>query len=120
MGVTTAMYAAITGLDTMGTAMSVISNNIANMNTVGFKASRANFQDLLCQNTHTGSGSGQIGRGVQLGAVTQIFSQGSFKNSTQDTDIAITGEGFFQVVDQLTGETFYTRAGNFIFDNDGR
>ncbi|MEW5724847.1 MAG: flagellar hook-basal body complex protein, partial [Thermodesulfobacteriota bacterium] len=120
MGVSTAMWAAITGLDAMGTAMSVISNNIANVNTVGFKAARANFQDLLSQSTHSGSGAVQVGRGVQLGSVTQVFSQGSFQNSTQDTDIAITGDGFFEVVDQVTGEIFYTRAGNFIFDRDGR
>ena len=119
MSVSTAMYAAITGLETMGTAMSVISNNIANVNTIGFKASRSNFQDLLSQNSHTASGAQQIGRGVQLGSVTQVFSQGSFQNSTQDTDIAIAGEGFFQVVDQVNGEIFYSRAGNFIFDKDG-
>lgn len=120
MSVSTAMYAAITGLNTMGTAMSVISNNIANVNTIGFKGSRANFQDLLSQNTSTGSGLSQIGRGVQIGSVTQIFSQGSFQDSAQDTDIAISGEGFFLVVDEYTGEQFYTRAGNFIFDSDGR
>jgi flagellar hook protein FlgE len=120
MSVSTAMYAAITGLNTMGTAMSVISNNIANVNTIGFKGSRANFQDLLSQRSNTGSGLSQIGRGVQVGSVTQIFSQGSFQDSAQDTDIAISGEGFFRVVDQYTGEEFYTRAGNFIFDRDGR
>ncbi len=120
MGVSTAMYAAITGLNAMGTAMSVISNNIANVNTIGFKASRAEFQDLLSQRANTASGYGQIGRGVQVGAVTQVFSQGAFKNSTQDTDIAIAGEGFFKVRDQISGELLYTRAGNFIFDKDGR
>lgn len=120
MSVSSAMYAAITGLEAMGTAMSVISNNIANVNTIGFKASRANFADLLSQSSHTASGARQIGRGVQVGAVTQIFSQGSFQNSAQDTDLAIAGEGFFQVEDQITNEIFYTRAGNFIFDKDGR
>ena len=120
MSVSTAMYAAITGLDTMGRAMAVISNNIANLNTLGFKAARANFQDLLSQNAHTASGRSQIGRGVQLGSVTQIFSQGAFKNSSQNTDIAIAGEGFFQVRDPLSGEYSYTRAGNFIFDSEGQ
>ena len=120
MGVSTAMYAAITGLGAMGTAMSVISNNIANVNTLGFKASRSYFQDMLSQSANTPSGLGQIGRGVRLGAVTQVFSQGAFSNSTQDTDIAIAGEGFFRVQDPLTGELFYTRAGNFIFDKDGQ
>ena len=120
MSVSSAMYAAITGLEAMGTAMSVISNNIANVNTIGFKGARSSFQDLLSQNSYSASGSAQIGRGVVLGAVTQVFSQGSFSNSTQDTDIAISGEGFFAVRDQLTEETFYTRAGNFQFDADGR
>ena len=120
MSVSTAMYAAITGLDTMGRAMAVISNNIANLNTIGFKASRANFQDLLSQSTHTGAGRSQVGRGVQLGSVTQIFSQGSFKNSSQNSDIAIAGEGFFQVRNPISGEYAYTRAGNFIFDQDGQ
>lgn len=120
MSVSSAMYAGITGLNAMGQAMAVISNNIANVNTIGFKSSRANFQDLLSQASHTASGSDQIGRGVALGAVTQIFSQGSFQNSSQDTDIAIAGEGFFQVADAITGEKLYTRAGNFIFDADGR
>lgn len=120
MSVSSAMYAAITGLNAMGTAMSVISNNIANVNTVGFKGSRANFADLLSQSSHSASGAQQIGRGVRLGSVTQIFSQGSFQNSAQDTDIAIAGEGFFAVRDPITNEEFYTRAGNFIFDQDGK
>ncbi len=120
MSVSTAMYAAITGLNAMGTAMSVIGNNIANVNTVGFKGSRANFMDLLSQSSHTASGSSQIGRGVRLGSVSQIFSQGSFQNSAQDTDIAIAGDGFFVVNDPITDQTFYTRAGNFTFDNEGR
>jgi len=120
MSVSTAMFSAITGLNTTGTAMSVIGNNIANVNTVGFKSSRANFQDLLSQSAHTASGAGQIGRGVSLGSVTQIFSQGAFQNSSQNTDIAIGGDGFFQVRDSLTSQKYYTRAGNFIFDADGR
>ncbi|MBU2550738.1 MAG: flagellar hook protein FlgE [Proteobacteria bacterium] len=120
MGISTAMYTGITGLSAMGTAMSVIGNNIANVNTLGFKASRSNFQDLLSQTSHTASGKDQIGRGVQLGAVTQVFSQGSYQNSAQDTDVAISGEGFFVVRDPLTQEEYYTRAGNFIFDSAGR
>lgn len=120
MSVSTAMYSAITGLSAMGTAMSVIGNNIANVNTIGFKSGRANFMDLLSQATSTASGRDQIGRGVQLGSVSEIFSQGSFQNSAQDTDIAIGGEGFFQVKNPMTPETYYTRAGNFSFDSEGR
>lgn len=120
MSVSAAMYAAITGLNAMGTAMSVISNNISNVNTVGFKASRANFQDLLSQTTQGGAGPQQVGRGVQLSAITQIFSQGSFQNSAQDTDIAIAGDGFFQVRDANTSNSYYSRAGNFVFDKNGK
>ncbi|MEW6266639.1 MAG: flagellar hook protein FlgE [Thermodesulfobacteriota bacterium] len=120
MSVSSAMYAAITGLNAMGTAMSVVGNNIANVNTVGFKAARCNFQDLLSQNYHGGAGPQQIGRGVQIGSVSQIFSQGAFQNSSQDTDIAIAGEGFFMVRDIDDNVYYYTRAGAFLFDNDGR
>ena len=120
MGVNTAMFAAITGLSAMGNAMSVISNNISNVNTIGFKGSRANFQDILSQSVTMSTGSGQVGRGVTLGAVTQIFSQGAFQNSAQDTDCAIAGEGYFVVRDPITSENFYTRAGNFMFDKEGR
>ncbi|MBF0528833.1 MAG: flagellar hook-basal body complex protein, partial [Deltaproteobacteria bacterium] len=120
MSVSAAMYAAITGLNAMGTAMSVISNNISNVNTIGFKASRTNFEDLLCQSIQGSTGPQQIGRGVKVAAITQIFSQGSFQTSTQDTDIAITGDGFFQVRNPNSDATYYTRAGNFIFDKSGR
>ena len=120
MGVSSAMYAAITGLQTMGAAMSVISNNIANVNTVGFKAARAEFVDLLSQNYITASGSSQIGRGVRMGAINQVFTQGGFKTTNQDTDLALTGEGFFKVRDLTDNGSYYTRAGNFIFDNQGR
>ena len=120
MSISTAMFSAITGLNAMGNAMSVIGNNIANVNTVGFKSSRSNFMDLLSQSSGTGAGQDQIGRGVQIGSVSQIFSQGAFQNSSQATDIAISGDGFFVVRDPLTEQTFYTRAGNFSFDTSGR
>ena len=120
MGISTAMYTAITGLNTMGTAMSVIGNNIANVNTLGFKAARSNFQDALSQSYGAAAGRNQIGRGVSLGSVTQIFSQGSFQSSAQDTDIAISGDGFMAVRDPLSALVYYTRAGNFTFDAQGR
>lgn len=120
MSISAAMYAAITGLNTMGQSMSVISNNIANVNTIGFKSGRAEFVDLLSQRIASASGHSQVGRGVRMGSVNQVFSQGSFKNSSQDTDIAIGGEGFFIVRDSIADGTYYTRAGNFIFDSQGR
>jgi flagellar hook-basal body protein len=61
----------------------------------------------------------QIGRGVKVSSIQQMFTQGSFMSSAQDTDMAIAGEGFFQVRDRVTGELMYTRAGNFTFDAEG-
>jgi flagellar hook-basal body protein len=99
--------------------MQTISNNIANVNTVGFKAGRTNFEDLISQDYWSNGKIQQIGRGVKVASVQQMFTQGSFMNSTQDTDMAIAGEGFFQVRDRVTNEIMYTRAGNFTFDANG-
>jgi len=114
------MYTAITGLSSMGEAMSVIGNNIANVNTIGFKKSKSYFMDVLSQSTHTMAGASQIGMGVSLGSVFNIFSQGAFQNSDEATDLAISGEGFFIVNKPDTEELYYTRAGNFSLDNEGR
>jgi len=114
------MYTGITGLSSMGTAMTVIGNNIANVNTVGFKQARPQFMDLLSQRVFTASGSDQIGKGVSLGAVNNVFSQGAFANSEEDTDLAISGEGFFMVRNTDVDVINYTRAGNFTLDNQGR
>ncbi|MDR2300712.1 MAG: flagellar hook-basal body complex protein, partial [Deltaproteobacteria bacterium] len=119
MSISAAMYAAVTGLSALSTGMQVISNNIANVNTVGFKAARTNFEDLISQDYWSNGKINQIGRGVKVSTVQQMFTQGSFMNSAQDTDMAITGEGFFQVRDRVTNELMYTRAGNFTFDADG-
>jgi flagellar hook-basal body protein len=113
------MYAAVTGLSALSTGMQVISNNIANVNTVGFKAARTNFEDLISQDYWSNGKIQQIGRGVKVASVQQMFSQGAFINSEQDTDMAIAGEGFFQVRDRVTGTLMYTRAGNFTFDSEG-
>ncbi|MDR2443553.1 MAG: flagellar hook-basal body complex protein [Deltaproteobacteria bacterium] len=119
MSISAAMYAAVTGLSALSTGMQVISNNIANVNTVGFKAGRTNFEDLISQDYWSNGKIQQIGRGVKVASVQQMFTQGSFMNSAQDTDMAITGEGFFQVRDRVTNTLMYTRAGNFTFDADG-
>lgn len=108
----------------------VISNNIANVNTVGFKSSRATFADQFNQtfgqgsspNAITGGGIGgvdplQIGLGVRLGSVKQDFSQGSIQTTNRATDLALQGDGFFVV--QRNGQQFYSRAGAFSFDRDG-
>ena len=120
MSVSASLYTGITGLSTMGEAMSVIGNNISNINTVGFKQARPQFMDLLSQRIFTASGSAQIGKGVSLGTINNVFSQGAFINSEEDTDLAISGDGFFMVRKDDVDTIYYTRAGNFILDNQGR
>lgn len=111
------LYSSVTGLNAAGYTMSVISNNIANSNTVGFKSGYASFADVLSQSLGGSVGGNQIGRGVNLADVGTLFSQGSFENTTSGTDLAIEGEGFFMVADS-TG-TYYTRAGQFVMDEEG-
>ncbi|MBW2145411.1 MAG: flagellar hook protein FlgE [Deltaproteobacteria bacterium] len=111
------IYTGISGLNSYGTAMSVIGNNLANVNTVGYKASRVSFADILSQSLTGSSGQFQIGRGVQITSVVPQFSQGSFESTSSATDLAIDGDGFFMVRDP--SGLFYTRAGQFIFNEQG-
>ena len=118
-----------TGMLAQQLHVDVISNNIANMTTAGFKRQRPEFQDMIYQNQKrpgtTSSDIGtivpsgiQIGLGVKPGSVYRIMEQGSFEVTTNELDIAIAGRGFFQV--QLpSGEIGYTRAGNFGLNADG-
>jgi flagellar hook-basal body protein len=115
------MYAAVTGLSALGTGMQTISNNIANVNTVGFKAARTNYEDLISQSYFSG-GSGRVnqrGCGVKVSTIQNIFSQGAFMAGKQDTDMAITGDGFFAVRDVITNTIMYTRNGEFTLNKDG-
>jgi flagellar basal-body rod protein FlgG len=110
------------------THIDTLSNNLANVNTTGFKKSRAEFEDLMYQTlqiagTQNETGGRlpvgmQIGMGVRPVSVHKFFSQGDFKNTGNPLDIAIEGEGFFLV--DMNGEDVYTRAGAFKLDNDGR
>ncbi len=119
MGISSSLFSGISGLSTQGNAMSVIGDNIANVNTIGFKSSRTTFEDVLSQTVSTASGSSQIGRGTTLSDVDTLFQQGSFESTSNATDLAIGGNGFF-MVSPLTSETnYYTRAGQFRFDSDG-
>lgn len=113
MSVTSAMYTGISGLAANGEAMSVIGNNISNVNTTGFKSGRMLFSDVL---SSTISGGSQIGRGVQIQTVQNDFSQGSFESTQSSTDLAIQGDSFFMV--QNGSGRYYTRAGAFNFDKD--
>jgi flagellar basal-body rod protein FlgG len=125
-----ALRTAATGMSAQQLNVEVISNNIANMNTVAFKKQRAEFQDLLYQNVERmgaqSSESGtvvptgiQIGSGVKAGSVYRITTQGSATQTGNKLDMAVQGRGYFQI--QLpSGDTAYTRAGNFSVNNEGQ
>ncbi|MBF0525174.1 MAG: flagellar hook-basal body complex protein [Deltaproteobacteria bacterium] len=118
MSIYTAMYAGVSGLNTNGNSLNVIGDNIANVNTVGFKGSRADFQDVLYQTVSAAGASSQVGRGTTLSAVLGDFTQGSSQTTDSPSDLQISGSGFFMVRNVNQG-MFYTRAGNFHFDKDG-
>ncbi len=122
------LYSGVSGLQSHQVAMDVESNNIANVNTTGFKYSRANFSDLLAQTQSIatapqgslgGKNAVQVGLGSSISSMTRIFSQGSIQNSDKNTDVAIQGDGFF-IISPDGGNTYkYTRAGDFKFDAGG-
>ena len=122
------LWSGVSGLNAHQVAMDVEGNNIANVNTVGFKYSRTNFQNLLSQTiksatapqgTLGGKNSLQVGLGATVSAVETMFKQGSIQNTDKNTDMAISGDGFF-VVSADEGKTYkYTRAGDFTFDANG-
>src|SRR4030067_2093817 len=117
MAILTSLFTGISGLNANGTSLSVIGNNIANVNTVGFKASRASFADVLSQSL-TGSSGSQIGRGVYLSDVSTLFSQGSMETTSSALDFGIDGEGFF-LVNDTAGTSYYSRAGQFSINKEG-
>ena len=113
------LWAGIAGLNASSKQMDVIGNNIANVNTIGFKGSKTFFSDVLSQSLSGGtSGSMQVGRGVAVADIQTQFSSGSFETTGNATDLAIDGDGFFMVNDDA-GATYYTRAGAFHLDSDG-
>jgi flagellar hook protein FlgE len=111
------LFAGISGLSANSTAMTVIGDNIANVNTTAFKSNKSSFANVLSQSLG-GSATGGIGRGVEFWGVSPSWSQGSIENTSNATDMAINGKGFFMVEDD-SGSAFYTRAGEFSFDKDG-
>jgi len=115
-------YTAFTGLTADKTWLSVISDNIANVNTVGFKAERAVFEDLLARSLTTFKNGApvnqEIGGGTYVAATVKDFSQGTFMNTNNPLDLALDGEGFFMVKDSA-GVTYYTRNGEFRLDANG-
>ncbi|MDR2051430.1 MAG: flagellar basal-body rod protein FlgG [Deltaproteobacteria bacterium] len=123
------LWTAATGMHAQQLNIDVISHNLANVNTVGFKKNRAEFEDLIYQNMRiAGSITGtdgdqriptgiQVGLGVRPTAVHKVFSQGDYQNTNNPLDLAIEGDGFFQVM--VNGEERYTRAGAFKLNQDG-
>jgi flagellar hook protein FlgE len=111
------LFAGISGLTANSTAMTVIGDNIANVNTTAFKANKFSFSNILSQTMGASTTDG-IGRGVEFGGVSPSWSQGSVENTSNPTDMAINGKGFFMVEDDF-GSAFYTRAGEFTFDREG-
>jgi len=123
------LWIAKTGLEAQQTQMDVISNNLANVSTNGFKRSRAVFEDLLyqtlrqpgaqsSQQTQLPSGL-QLGTGVRTAATEKIFTQGNLQETSNSLDVAIQGKGFFQVL-MPDGSTAYTRDGSFQVDSQGQ
>jgi flagellar basal-body rod protein FlgG len=122
------LWTAATGMVAQQTHIDVLSNNLANVNTTGFKKSRAEFEDLMYQTirlagTMNESGNRvptgmQVGMGVRPVTVHKFFTQGSFQNTGNTLDIAIEGDGFFLV--DRNGQDAYTRDGSFKLDSDGR
>jgi flagellar hook protein FlgE len=119
MGISSALYSGVSGLNTNSQAMSVIGNNLANTNTVGFKGARTVFSDLLSSRINGSGGSSQVGRGVGMSKVDNIFSQGTFESTESNLDVAIEGEGFFMLKQPGDDTTYYSRAGAFRFDEEG-
>lgn len=121
------MFSGISGLRAHQTMLDVTGNNIANVNTTGFKGSATQFQDTLSQLIQGGGAPGaaiggtnpaQIGLGVQIAGISTNFTQGSAQATGRASDLMISGDGFFVV--NAGGETLYTRAGSFDFDAQGR
>jgi flagellar hook protein FlgE len=121
------MFSAVSGLRAHQTMMDVIGNNIANVNTAGFKSGQVVFEDLLSQilsgagapaTTVGGTNPNQVGLGVRLGSIVTSFTQGASQETGRNTDMSIQGDGFFLTTKD--GQNLYTRLGSFSFDASGR
>ncbi len=117
MGVLSSLFTGVSGLSAQGEALGVVGDNIANANTIGFKASRAEFADIIAKNLKGVLGGNQIGRGVKLGAVNPVLLQGNVDATENATDLAISGDGYFACKGS-DGQSF-TRDGSLHFDRDG-
>ena len=136
------MYSGISGMKVNQTRLDVIGNNISNVNTTGFKSSRARFKDMLNQNVSNamapsqnqgGTNASQVGLGVQLASIDAVMTQGNLQSTGRALDLAIDGEGFFMVSNGPSiygdstqqslansgSEIMYTRDGSLILDSEG-
>lgn len=123
------LWTSASGMEAQQLNIDIIANNLANVNTVGFKKSQADFQDLLYQTLRTPGATSaqgneiptgmQLGQGVRPVAIQKIFSQGDYQQTKNELDVAIEGDGFFQIL-QPNGEIAYTRAGSFKLDSQAR
>ncbi len=120
------LFSGVSGLKNHQTRMDVVGNNIANVNTYGFKTSRVTFQDMLSQTmsgaakpeeNKGGVNPKQIGLGMTIASIDRLFTQGSLQTTGNQTDLAISGDGFF--ITARGDKKYYTRAGNFTLDKDG-
>ncbi|NNC76696.1 MAG: flagellar basal-body rod protein FlgG [Woeseiaceae bacterium] len=124
-----ALWIAKTGLDAQQTRMAVVSNNLANVNTTGFKQDRAVFEDLLYQNIRQAGGQSSqdtllpsglnLGTGARVVATEKLFTQGSMLQTGNALDVAIAGRGFFQIL-KPDGDLAYTRDGTFQMNDQGQ
>src|SRR5688500_3129919 len=123
------LYTAATGMEALETKLDVIANNMANINTTGFKKDRANFEDVFyrqyrlpgaqdADGTITATGI-EVGLGTRVSSTQSNFKQGAFETTNNPLDMAIEGDGFFQVVNP-NGGFYYTRAGNFNLNATGQ
>jgi len=118
MGVFNALFVGASGLSSFGEAVRVIGDNIANVNSLGFKSQNVNFSDVLSQTVGVTRSNiaNQVGNGVRIAAITRNQAQGSIENTTSPTDMAINGNGLFALRDPASNQRVYTRAGAFILD----
>ena len=119
MSLISSLFAGVTGLTANSQAMEIIGDNISNVNTIGFKSSKAVFSDIFSTILTNGSTTSQLGRGSQLQGTIKQFTQGSFESSSNALDLAIDGSGFFVVSPTNNTGTFFTRAGQFRLNQNG-
>lgn len=115
------LYSGVSGMKNFQTELDTIGNNIANVNTYGYKKGRVTFKDAISQTLASatpGTSAQQVGLGSQIGSIDTVDTSGSPESTGRPLDFAITGDGYFRVADD--NNTYYTRAGNFYFDDNRR